>query len=667
MNNIEILTFAEAPKPLEQKNRQGYINFGESNDYPNFIMSLYDGSPKHGAIVQGKANYINGRGWALEDEADTISRAFIGKANKNEDLFSVSSKCVLDLAIFGGFYLQCDWSVMGNKVAAISHIDYCKVRTNADNTQFWIKDSWALFNKDKAEVYPSFNPNVRKGTQILYVKKYRPNMFAYAIPEYLNCVNYIQSDVEISKHVLGNAQCGFNSSKQISFTSGEPPTEDAKKRIERKFKERFTGANGSKVVIEFVKNKDQKTIIEDLGQSDLTKEDFTAVNNLIQQEIFAGHKITSPMLFGIKTEGQLGGRSEIVEAYEIFNNTYVEEYQQFVESVFNGILSINGATSKIKIQKLEPLQIDYFQPQLLALLPKEFVYEKLGIDPSKYNVITDNNPTTQGLTANDNIKNLTGRQHQNIDRIVRKMQQGKLSKEQATMLLKSGYGLTDEEANQMLTTQQQFSDEDLISIFSEFGESKDDYIEVSRKELFRDSVEEELARIDFEDDFTNNEAKVLGLIDKDKLINSEAISKALKIDIDEADAILKSLLDKGAIKQTTNNLGSVVTELTSPLMDLLDKKPTTTNFRVMYAYDWRSEIPQSERNTKAHPSREFCVRMMGLNKLWGRTDIEKISTRLGYSVFERVGGWWNDNGDIKFHCRHIWDARMVVKKQNNGK
>ena len=187
------------------------------------------------------------------------------------------------------------------------------------------------------------------------------------------------------------------------------------------------------------------------------------------------------------------------------------------------------------------------------------------------------------------------------------------------------------------------------------------------KEIFSDSVDEELARIDFEDDFTNNEAKALGLIDKDKLIDSEAIAKALKIEVSEAESIIKSLLDKGAIAQSTNKIGSTVTELTSPLMDLLDKKPTTTNFRVMYAYDWRSEVPASQRNTAAHPSREFCVKMMGLNKLWGRTDIEKISARLGYSVFDRVGGWWNDNGDIKYHCRHTWGARMVVKKSNNGK
>lgn len=667
MYNFEILTFAEAPKPIEQKSRQGYTTFGVDNDYPNYLIDLFNGSPKHGAITQGKANYVNGREWVAEDETDLNARAFIAKCNKYEDLFSVTSKCVLDLIIFGGFYLQCDWSVMGNKVL-VSHVDYTKVRTNKDNTQFWVKDSWNDFlNKDKAKEFLAFNVNNPKGTQILYVKKYRPNLFSYAIPEYVSAINYIQSDVEISKHILGNAQSGFNASKQISFTNGEPDTEDAKKKIERKFKEKFTGANGNKVVIEFVKDKDRKTIIEDLGQSDLTKEDFTAVNNLIQQEIFSGHKITSPMLFGIKTEGQLGGRSEIVEAYEIFTNTYVQEHQQFVEKIFNGLARINGAKSKITIQKLEPIQIDYFQPQLISLLPKEFIYEKLGIDPSKYNVITDSNPSTQGLSTNDNIKNLTGRQHQNIDRIVRKMQQGKLSKEQATMLLKSGYGLTDEEATQMLNPSQQFSDEDLISIFSEFGESADDYIEVSRKELFSDSLEEELARIDFEDDFTNNEAKALGLIDKDKLIDSEAIAKALKIEVSEADAIIKSLLDKGAIKQTTNNIGSVVTELTSPLMDLLDKKPTTTNFRVMYAYDWRSEVPSSERNTPAHPSREFCVKMMSLNKLWGRTDIEKISARLGYSVFDRVGGWWNDNGDIKYHCRHTWGARMVVKKSNNGK
>ena len=47
------------------------------------------------------------------------------------------------------------------------------------------------------------------------------------------------------------------------------------------------------------------------------------------------HRVTSPMLFGIKTEGQLGGRSELIEAYEAFQTSYIEPRQnQLIELNF---------------------------------------------------------------------------------------------------------------------------------------------------------------------------------------------------------------------------------------------------------------------------------------------------------------------------------------------
>ena len=659
MIDFQILTFAEAPQPKFTDNRKGWTNYGEDNLYPQYLLDLFNKSPKNGAILQNKICYVNGRGWKQEDEGDLFAKSFIQSINENESLYEVSSKCVTDFEIFNGFYLQINWAVLGGKIASIYHLDYCKVRTNKDNTQFWYKEDWTK-TQDKADVYPAFDLDNRAGTQILYVKGYRPNMDAYSIPNYISALNYIQSDVEVSKHTLGNAKSGFSPSKQVTFVNGEPESEEAKRIITKRFQQKFTGSEGSKIVVEFVKSKDQQTLITDLGQSDLTKEDFTAVNNLIQQEIFSGHRVTSPILFGIKTEGQLGGNTELINSYEIFKNTYSNERQMAIEEVFNYLASLKGVKSKIKIIDVAPISQNALDPAFLTYLPKEFILEKLGVDLNKYQVVSEQ--SAQPINSNDNIKNLTGRQHQNIDRIVRKVNQGKLSKEQAIMLLKSGYGLSDEEANTMLSVQSNFSDEDVISVFEQFGENKKDYIVLKNSKKLESFIEDELFRMDFEDDFTKLEADVLGLIDKNKLIDNEAIATALKIDVSEVEGIIESLLDKEAITQRPNKLGTLETTLTKPLSELVDTKPQTTSFRVMYSYDWRKEIPRGQRNSSTHPSRPFCVKMMSLDRLYTRTDIESISAKLGYDVFTRVGGFWNNGGEVEYHCRHDWGARLVVKK-----
>ncbi|MFK5173412.1 hypothetical protein ACI3QN_12935, partial [Propionibacterium freudenreichii] len=62
-------------------------------------------------------------------------------------------------------------------------------------------------------------------------------------------------------------------------------------------------------------------------------------------------------------------------------------------------------------------------------------------------------------------------------------------------------------------------------------------------------------------------------------------------------------------------------------------------------------------------SRPFCVKLIGLDRLYTRVDIESITDRLGYSVFDRAGGFWNHNGKTDIQCRHEWRANVVVRKE----
>ena len=234
--------------------------------------------------------------------------------------------------LFGGAYLEIIWSKVGGRIVSINHIDYTKIRSNKDNTQFWYKD-WTD-RKEQPEVLNAYNTDLRKGKQILYVKEYRPGLDTYALPTYMGALNFIESDVEVSKHVLGNAQTGFSASKLITLPNGEP-TPDEKRNIERRFTDRFSGSDGKKFILSFVQDINKKPAVDDLGASDLTKEDFGRVDLMIQQNIFAGHQITTPSLFGILVEGGLGTRSEIRDGYEVFKSTYVNDKQQFLESVFN--------------------------------------------------------------------------------------------------------------------------------------------------------------------------------------------------------------------------------------------------------------------------------------------------------------------------------------------
>jgi hypothetical protein len=584
MDNFSILTFAEARQPdYKEKKGVGYYEYGHMNDYPEYLLELYKKSAKHQALIKGKINYICGNGWKA---GDVYGELFIRNANQVETLEDVTKKIVTDNELFGGFYLQVIWSMNG-MISDIYHVDYSKVRTNKDNTEFWIKDNW----KDRHEevkVYPAFNPNFPKGSQILFVKEYRAGISIYPLPSYFGGLNYIESDIEVSKHVLGNAQTGFTPSKLITLPNGEPNPEE-KRIIERKFENKFTGSDGKKFLLSFVNDSGRKPIIDDLGASDLTKEDFGHVDELIRTNIYVAHQITTPALFGIAEPGKLGTRQEMRDGYEIFKNTYINYKQRQIEAVINMIGSYRGVKEPMYLIAVEPIGIEFGEQTIAAVAPKEWILEKLGIDMSQYQ-----------------------------------------------------------------TQPQQMSDE---FIFENFGEASENFQVFKKKARFDEYTDYELFA-------TINQVKadILDLISKDKRITPEVIADTLKIDIDVVNRNIEDLIKSGSLAQGTEN-GVLIHELTAPLKDLTKIEPETKSFIIRYSYEWKDIVPAGERNTAAHPSREFCKRLMSLDKFYSRSDIEQMSARLGYSVWDRKGKWWTmPDGTHSPSCRHEWKSNLVMRK-----
>jgi hypothetical protein len=576
----------------------------------------------------------------------------------------LTRKVSTDIEVFGGAYLEIVWSAAGGQLYSVGHIDYTKIRTNKDNTQFWFKSDWQD-RKEEPVVINAFNSQLRQGRQILYMKEYRPGLETYSLPGYMGALNYIESDIEVSKHVLGNAQTGFSASKMVTLPNGEP-TPDEKRNIERRFTDRFTGSDGKKLILSFVDRLDQKPIVDDLGQSDLSKEDFANVDNLIQTNIFAGHQIVSPVLFGIKTEGQLGATTELQSAYEIFKNTYANDKQHFIESVFNELATIKGATSEITIIPVEPISFQLTEAALLQIAPKEYLLEKAGIDLSKYAPVDANtgNLAASPANVNESLKNLTGRQYQQLMRVVRQFSQGKLTKQQASVMLSGGLGLSEAEINTMLgvdddpETEDQFSEheDEAVKIFEEYGEQRE-FFNVFRDKPVYSSFEAFV--IDNTIDGASDK-KILELIKKDPLIAAAVLAKAIGKEIDFVYDRLQHLQDIGAIVKDEVTQART---LTRPINEIIDE-PLRTTIEVRYSYEWKKVVPQGQRNSATHPSRPFCARLMQLDRFYTRREIEAISSRLGYSVFDRGGGWWTrPSGYHSPSCRHEWRANVVVKKK----
>ena len=628
-----IVQFAEAKQPeYREKKKEGYMEYGDKNDYPTYLVDLFNKSAKHNAIVRNKVHYICGNGWTGNDQ-------FIAKPNRAENLNDLTRKISMDLELFGGAYIEVIWGM--NRVAEMWHVDYTKIRTNKDNTQFWYKDNWKDYKEKLEVVYPAFNEKNPVGKQIMYLKEYRPNIGVYSLPVYFGALNYIESDIEVSKHVLGNAKTGFSASKLITLPDGQPSREE-QNEIHRKFKNTYTGADGVKYMLSFVNDASRKPIVDDLGQSDLTKEDFGRVDELIQTNIFSGHQVTTPSIFGIAVAGKLGSRTEMRDGYEIFKNTYVNGKQMFLESFMNFMAEQFGYSEEMLILPTEPVGIELGENALMQIMSKDELRAKIGLEIIEEKASTTNQDVIDAINALSPLV---------ANKVLNQLTPNELRALISLQPTEGGEKIAPETA--------EFSSQD-FSMLQEFGESKASYNIWKQKTAFAD--------VELFADVSQLQSNVLDLISKDKRITPEVVASVLKEDVGVIKRIFKLLEDKGYLQVSGQKIGKGIDEntilerkLTEPLSEIVEKiKPKTTEFLIRYSYEWKQGFNNSDIDT----SRPFCKYLLSEDKMYTRSEIEQMSARLGYSVWDRRGGWYTkpNTNTHSPSCRHEWKSNIVTRK-----
>lgn len=585
-----VINFAkqELPKFKEVKSKD-WIMFGEKDDYPDELVTMYNESAKHNAIINGKCIYIYGNGPKMINISGQ-GLQWMAKVNGfGETLQDLTRKIIADMEIHGGFYLQLVPDRIG-RLAEIYHMPFCHMRSDKYNNKFYFKRD-GDFTSTKTETFPfdAFDADQFKEPQILFYKEYRTGIKTYPLPSYIGAISWIKADVEVAKHTYNNAQGGFTASKFINFYNGEPD-EDAKRDIERRFKLKFTGSGGEKMIIGFNTDPAKRPTIDDLGTSDLTKEDFSRVDTLIESNIFSGHQITTPMLFGVKTTGQLGGTTELQDGYEIFKNTYAKHKQQIVTELLNKLAKLKGIPSVFTLEELEPI----------------------SAKPA---------PAMPGIAA----------------------------------------------------PMQRFQSDDVTELFATVGKPRKDYLVMKRKGTKftsdKDMIESELQQAyTLFAEVGELDAKILQIISKDKRATPEVIAEALGTSATYVQARINILTEQGVLTKPVEKIIGEDTvierELTQPLSDIKPREIQLPEISIKYSYEWKDEVPPSQRDTAAHPSRDFCKKLMDLDRFYSRSDIERISARLGYSVFDRKGGFWNKGDEISPECRHNWVQNVVVKRRD---
>tara|TARA_Y100000052_G_scaffold9233_1_gene9052 strand:+ start:1684 stop:3675 length:1992 start_codon:yes stop_codon:yes gene_type:complete len=385
------LEYSTAPQ-IQEARGKNWIEYGTDdykNLYPQFIIDLYYNSGTHSAIINATAQMIAGQDVTAK-ETDSVElnaklENFFKNANSKETLHEVIKKCAFDFKLQGGFALNVIYSKSG-QVAEIYHVPVERLRVGLPNElgrvdKYYICADWSNIRRNKPQEVAAFNPLDRSTpSQILYTGLYSPNMEMYYTPDYSSACNWALIDQKVSEYHLGNIERGFSGSYFINMNNGVPTAEE-RLQIERSIEKKFTGSgNSGKFVLSFSDSKDRAAEITPIEVSNADKQ-YLALQELLVQNIMTGHRVTSPMLLGVKTEGQLGGRDELMQAFEIYQNTVVKPYQEHILKTLKKILLVNDIQADLQIVQSSPIMTTFTVEDMRNVMTKEEIREKLGLEP----------------------------------------------------------------------------------------------------------------------------------------------------------------------------------------------------------------------------------------------------------------------------------------------
>ena len=393
--NLDLIKLSHYNIPhLVEKSNQDWVSFGEDNLYPNYLLELFLGSAINGALVKSIGAMIYGEGLAATnaDESESTKESYLRLTellhNSDDD---VLKDLAMDLKLFGGCYVNVIWSRDRSKIAKMKHIPSQYIRSgkmvDGEIDAYYYSADWSKAKKGeyRPRPYAAFNIEDRtQASQILMIRDKNPALFYGFAPDYVAATDWIQMELEIAQFHLSNITSGMTPSMHVGFANGVP-TEEERRTIERQLNQKFSGSgNAGKILLTFNDGKETAPVIEPIQMND-AQSAWEGMSKQAVNQILAGHRCTSPILFGIRSEGGgLGNNAdELRDAYSLFNNTVVVPFQNTLLKGLDKIFRINDINLDLYFKTLKPadfIDLEVTKTQSEEEQEKEGVTKEDGAD-----------------------------------------------------------------------------------------------------------------------------------------------------------------------------------------------------------------------------------------------------------------------------------------------
>ena len=360
--NFSIVNLAQQDVPYvneDVKSRTQWVQVGlkHSDDFFFMVNAAYNTSTTNAACIEGIADLIYGKGLYTKNEgfAETLKKVLGQECLK---------KAIFDLKLFGNSTLQVVWNKEHTKIVKFYHAPVQNFRAEKlkgipkiENYFYctdWF-DQKAQRNKIKI---PSFGTS-NEQTELLYIKNYSPGYFYYSLPDWFPALQFSEVEAELSNLHINNIQNGFLPMVMVNFNNGTPGPEE-RQTIEGLIGAKFTGTrNAGRFMTTFNDDPATKPTV-DVIQIDNLHEKFKYVAEYAQDRILVAHRVTSPLLFGIRTEnnGFSSQSEEMMTAFSILQTMTISPFQNIILNTLETTLIEGGySDTQLYFDQLTPLAI----------------------------------------------------------------------------------------------------------------------------------------------------------------------------------------------------------------------------------------------------------------------------------------------------------------------
>lgn len=333
---------------IQEQRGKDYIKFGIDNLFPQELITLYDTSAMNHTCIDAIKDGIFGEG-IVDYGGEYIN-------TEGETIDDVFEKISLDYTLFGGYSLNLIWNKEGTRIAEIYHLPFANVRSGKPDDEdkihsYYYCSDWSQIRKYKPVEYKAFNPTDTKkdaASQIYYCKNYNPGQEIYPLPAYIGGVNDIQLDARVSRFHNANISNGLAPSMFVQFRNGIPSPEE-RRDIYREIEDTFSGEeNAGRFFLAFSEPGKELEVTPIENAND---DYYLTLEQRITSRILTAHRITSPLLLGIKDGAGFSSNSdEIITSYSHFMNTVVRPKQTKILNSYAYILSLAGYNVKLEVE-----------------------------------------------------------------------------------------------------------------------------------------------------------------------------------------------------------------------------------------------------------------------------------------------------------------------------